>query len=321
MVKATNKATSKTNTENTETNTEGKAVVNVPVIEPLTDAEKATLKTSKQNITKHLSSAFDCGKALYAISSGKLFRTQHGTFKSMIAFEWDMSRPRAYQYMNAHLIKDILVQAGVKSGDLPKMESQVRPLSLFVSIDDASAIEADKITAVWERVVELKNASVTKKITAKLVTMAYTDVCITPLEDKDVTGKVDSNQGETEDACKADSEAMDIDKSKGGNTEKPVVPTLKIQDDTPVVELPQDIAELQERVEYLKSQLDKAKATSDMLRVTNRKLVKDVQKRSKFKGSKLYTLLVKAGMKALTGTLQDEKEEAALVTLTSELLG
>ena len=312
MVKATNKATSKTNTENTETNTEGKAVVNVPVIAPLTDAEKATLKTSKQNITKHLSSAFDCGKALYAISSGKLFRTQHETFKSMIAFEWDMSRPRAYQYMNAHLIKDILVQAGVKSGDLPKMESQVRPLSLFVSIDDASAIEADKITAVWERVVELKNASVTKKITAKLVTMAYTDVCITPLEDKDVTGKVDSNQGETE--------AMDI-KSKGGNTEKPVVPTLKLQDDTPVAELPIDIAELQERVEFLKTQLDKAKATSDMLRVTNRKLVEDVQKRSKFKGSKLYTLLVKAGMKALTGTLQDEKEEAALVTLTSELLG
>ena len=320
MTKATNKATSKTNTENTETNTEGKAVVNVPVIAPLTDAEKATLKTSKQNITKHLSSAFDCGKALYAISSGKLFRTQHETFKSMIAFEWDMSRPRAYQYMNAHLIKEILVKAGVKSGDLPKMESQVRPLSLFVSIDDASAIEADKITAVWERVVELKNASVTKKITAKLVTMAYTDVCITPLEDKDVTGKVDSNQGETEDVGKGDAEAMDI-KSKGGNTEKPVVPTLKLQDDTPVAELPIDIAELQERVEFLKTQLDKAKATSDMLRVTNRKLVKDVQKKSKFKGSKLYTLLVKAGMKALTGTLQDEKEEAALVTLTSELLG
>lgn len=105
----------------------------------ISDAER--LAELESAIARGLTTFVEVGAALAEIRDARLYRETHGTFEDYCRERWQMSRPRAYQLIDA---------AGVVAGlstnvdTVPTSESQVRPLT---------KLEPEKQREAWSQAV------------------------------------------------------------------------------------------------------------------------------------------------------------------------
>lgn len=97
---------------------------------PLTKAEQQALRRSELTIRSSLASFVEVGSALRAISSGRLYRKKSATFERYCKQFWDMGAKHAYRLMKAADCFDALKRKWSKPAQLPRNESQVRPLTV-----------------------------------------------------------------------------------------------------------------------------------------------------------------------------------------------
>ncbi len=107
--------------------------------------EIAQLKKCESLIAKGLRASMDMGRALLMVRDKKLYRGSHPTFESYVRERWELSRPRAYQLINASVVFHDLSTMVDKSTVLPENERQLR---LLARLPDPRAR-----ANMWERVV------------------------------------------------------------------------------------------------------------------------------------------------------------------------
>jgi hypothetical protein len=124
------------------------------ISEPLSLAETQTLEHYEAIITQGFKTFVEVGQALTAIRDQRLYRQSHGTFEDYLRHRWDLSRPYAYQLMDAsEVVKNLSATADI----LPVTETQARPLA---------SLPPEQQPEVWQEVVETAPAG---KVTAKHV--------------------------------------------------------------------------------------------------------------------------------------------------------
>lgn len=104
--------------------------------EPLSSREERLLNRLEETIDKHLKLFRDVGYALKTIRDERLYRIEYDTFVDYCLAEWDLSKTRAYQYIDAYELVENLSTMVDKSDSpifhiLPKNERQARPLTLI----------------------------------------------------------------------------------------------------------------------------------------------------------------------------------------------
>jgi hypothetical protein len=110
-------------------------------------------------------SFLDMGKFLTEIHNNELYTQRNfTTWENYINEIFDITRDYSYKIMNSFKIVEILKDAGYKGVNLPKTESQARPLARLITSDKNSD---SNIIQVWALIVESK-----AKITAKLINEA-----------------------------------------------------------------------------------------------------------------------------------------------------
>lgn len=94
----------------------------------LSPEESAQLAANEKIIREGLQSFLDVGTALQRIRDGRLYRLRYATFAEYCDERWRISRPRAYELMNAALVVSAIAD---KNPDLPAVsrESQARELA------------------------------------------------------------------------------------------------------------------------------------------------------------------------------------------------
>jgi hypothetical protein len=105
-------------------------------------------------IAQGVQTFLEVGHALMAIRDQRLYRQAYATFEDYLRERWDLSRPRAYQLIDAAQVIDTVSTA---VDILPANEAQARPLA---SLPPAQQVE------VWRQAVETAPSS---GITAKHV--------------------------------------------------------------------------------------------------------------------------------------------------------
>ena len=85
--------------------------------------EKSKLDSLEKTIQAGMQTVFDVGSALLEVRDSKLYRSNHSTFEEYCRVRWGMSRPRAYQLIEAATVKGNLSTMV----DIP--ERQTRPLT------------------------------------------------------------------------------------------------------------------------------------------------------------------------------------------------
>lgn len=103
-------------------------------------------------IERGLQTFVEVGNALMEIRDSRLYLAEHDTFEGYCRDRWGMSRPRAYQLMDAAETINILSTNGIQN--LPTRERQARPL---VGLTPEQQIEA------WETALD---TAANRKITA-----------------------------------------------------------------------------------------------------------------------------------------------------------
>jgi hypothetical protein len=124
------------------------------VLEVLSPAETATLEHYEQIIEQGLNTFVEVGHALLVIRDQRLYRQSHQTFEAYLQERWRISRPRAYQLIDAANVIDV-VSTGVDI--VPANEAQARPLA---------SLPPEQQAEVWHEVVRTAPKS---GITAKHV--------------------------------------------------------------------------------------------------------------------------------------------------------
>lgn len=74
----------------------------------LVPAEAARLAELEAVVTNGLNTFVAVGRALAEIRDGRLYRTTHGTFEAYCERQWNLSRPRAYQLIEAATVTEAL---------------------------------------------------------------------------------------------------------------------------------------------------------------------------------------------------------------------
>jgi hypothetical protein len=106
-------------------------------------AEVEHLDKLEAIVRRGLETDLDVGNALAEIRDTWLYRATHETFEAYLRDRWGMSRPRAYQLIQAAEAA-IPPSAGV-DGSVPASRSQARPPAL------ARRDDADGFAVVWEK--------------------------------------------------------------------------------------------------------------------------------------------------------------------------
>ena len=108
----------------------------------ITDAETSRLVECEAVIERGLKTFVDVGNALLEIRDSRLYRAEFDTFEDYCRERWNMSRPRAYQFIEAAgLISNLSTIVDI----LPQTESQARPLT---------SLPAETQVIAWQRAVE-----------------------------------------------------------------------------------------------------------------------------------------------------------------------
>lgn len=129
--------------------------IDIAKVEVTTPAETARLCELERVIERGLNTFVEVGNALAEIRDAGLYRNSHATFEDYCAARWNMSRPRAYQFIEAAEIVAVLsTNVDIQP---PANEAQARPLSV---------IEPEHRAEVWQRAVETAPEG---KITARHV--------------------------------------------------------------------------------------------------------------------------------------------------------
>lgn len=123
--------------------------------------ERSRLYQCEEIIEHGLNTFVDVGNALLEIRDNRLYRQEYHTFEDYCKERWGMSRPRAYQLIDAANVMSNLSTIVDKT---PSVESQVRPLA---ALDPQEQVEA------WKRVIENTPEG---KITAAVVLKAAKEV-------------------------------------------------------------------------------------------------------------------------------------------------
>jgi hypothetical protein len=122
----------------------------------LTTPEKNRLALCEDIIEKGLNTFIEVGQVLLEIKERKLYREAYNTFETYCAKRWGLSRPRAYQLIEATNVVNNLSTIVDK---LPETESQARPLAKL-----SPKVQQE----VWKQVLQESEAS-GRPITAKIV--------------------------------------------------------------------------------------------------------------------------------------------------------
>jgi hypothetical protein len=95
---------------------------------PLTEEEQRDLARREEYIEENLQTLFSVGKAFADIRDRKLYRESHRTFEEYCRERWQISRPRAYQLIDASIVQETVSTNVDKNMPLPTNESQTRAL-------------------------------------------------------------------------------------------------------------------------------------------------------------------------------------------------
>lgn len=130
---------------------------------PLIESEVAELAACEHAIrTQHMSFIWGVGKALHAISKGRLYRASHARFDDYIAENLDMSSSRAYQLITTWpvardlAVSEIVEMAKVNPGQILALTPVVRKHGV-----PGAVMVYETIT---ETVAEVDGARVTAKV-------------------------------------------------------------------------------------------------------------------------------------------------------------
>jgi len=105
-------------------------------------AEKQRLEVLESVIDAGMQTFVHVGNALLEIRDGRLYRQTHSTFEDYCRERWGMSRPRAYQLIEAaETVSNLSTIVDI----LPTAETHIRPLTI---LEPAQQREA------WQRAVE-----------------------------------------------------------------------------------------------------------------------------------------------------------------------
>lgn len=122
-------------------------------------AEKQRLEVLESVIDAGMQTFVHVGNALLEIRDGRLYRQTHSTFEDYCRERWGMSRPRAYQLIEAaETVSNLSTIVDI----LPTAETHIRPLT---TLEPAQQREA------WQRAVE---TAPNGKVTAARSMMCFT---------------------------------------------------------------------------------------------------------------------------------------------------
>lgn len=153
----------------------------VETLQPLSRVEARRLKECETVIERGLDTFYDVGNALSEIRDSRLYRMQYGTFEDYCRQRWDMSRPRAYQFIDAAAVINNLSTMV----DTPGNERQARELA---PLDEVAQ------KAVWQIAL---NTAVKNDEGKPLVTAGHINSVIKTISDIVDCGGVDDGSGET----------------------------------------------------------------------------------------------------------------------------
>lgn len=112
--------------------------------------ERELLQKHETTIKKGLNTFVEVGQALLEIRDKKLYRIEYKTFEEYCKQKWQIKSSRSYELINASIaIKNVR-----NCGQMPKTESQVRPLT---------SLEPEVQNAVWQETVEKHGDNITAK--------------------------------------------------------------------------------------------------------------------------------------------------------------
>jgi len=131
--------------------------------------ERAALTDCEATIERGLQTFVEVGTALLTIRDRRLYRAQYKTFEDYCQERWGMSRPRAYQMIDAAAVVGTLSTIVDK---VPTTESQARPLT---------QLPPEVQPVVWQRAVETAPEG---KVTAAHVQAAVNEYKNPVLQDK-----------------------------------------------------------------------------------------------------------------------------------------
>lgn len=151
-----------------------------PEAKPLSERERKLLKKLETTIKTHLTGFKEVGQALAVIQKEQLYRENYDTAEEYWLYEWEISRARAYQYISAYLICDILSTIVDKDDNkifslLPVNEGQCRALAEYIE-------KPQQLQMIWQAVLTSAETS-GEKITAAFIVRT-----IEALRDEKVTG-------------------------------------------------------------------------------------------------------------------------------------
>lgn len=112
------------------------------LFDPLTTPEVDRKAELEATIERGMQTFVEVGLALMEIRDGRLYRAEYGTFEEYCRDRWGISRPRAYQLIDAAVVT---TELSTIVDTLPATESQARPLA---------ALEPEQQREAWERAVE-----------------------------------------------------------------------------------------------------------------------------------------------------------------------
>lgn len=138
------------------------------IVESLSAAENDALADAEATIETGLKTFVEVGQALSLIRDSRLYRADYATFEAYCGARWHLSRPRAYQLIEAAEVVEAL-STNVDT-PLPRTESQARELSGLPAAEAAEAMRAaheataGQVTAKSIR--EARDAAMAKQVEA-----------------------------------------------------------------------------------------------------------------------------------------------------------
>jgi hypothetical protein len=123
----------------------------------LSTDESLELERCEAIIERGLQTFYDVGSALLRVRDLRLYRVEYGTFEEYCAERWSISRPRAYQFIDAAEVRSNL--STMVDIEPPVSERQTRPLT---------RLSPDQQRQAWQSAVE-RAKETGKRITAALV--------------------------------------------------------------------------------------------------------------------------------------------------------
>ena len=131
----------------------------------LSTIENTELKELETIINKNMTAFYQVGSALSKIRDSRLYRDTHSTFEDYCKDKWDMSRPRAYQFIESSLVHDNL---STMVDITPTSERQTRPLT---------KLEPEQQIEVWQN--EVGQGGQPKSKTIEITRVYDCDKCRT----------------------------------------------------------------------------------------------------------------------------------------------